>query len=91
MNYMHQYDIPLGNIEPCTIFYEKKYLMYDMQLILGKYGSLSLIEAGKLKRFPYISPETSLVFSNNHYDLRELERHQKKSDIYQLGLTLLEM
>ena len=84
----------IGDIEPSMIFFDPvstKFRIYDSELIFGKTGAFNLIEDGKKYRKPYPNPEIIFTLKFPYNGLQMLTDFLLKSDIFQLGLTLLEV
>ncbi|KAL4465325.1 hypothetical protein ABPG72_017079 [Tetrahymena utriculariae] len=90
--YLQKYDITIGNIEPCTIFHdtnENCIKMYDTTLILGEYPVYKMAKSQFQGRKPYYTPEVIYVLTFDQEEV--LSKYKFQSDIFQLGLTLLEL
>ncbi|KAL4453294.1 hypothetical protein ABPG73_011498 [Tetrahymena malaccensis] len=90
--YLQKFDITMGNIEPCTIFHdtnENCIKMYDTTLILGEYPIYKMAKSQFQGRKPYYTPE--VIYALTFHQEEVLSKYKFQSDIFQLGLTLLEL
>ena len=62
--------------------------LYDNELLRCKFSAFKNIRDGK---FAYPTPEFCQILSKGMYSTDDLEKIKHKSDIFMLGLTLLEI
>ena len=62
--------------------------VYDNEILKSKYSGFNNLREG---RFAYPTPEYCEMCSKNIYSPEELDRLKHKSDIFMLGLVLLEL
>ncbi|KAL4471734.1 hypothetical protein ABPG74_008627 [Tetrahymena malaccensis] len=89
LQFLKQHNIEGGNIEPATIFYDKGQIkIYNNQLVLGRLACYSMI-VNYFQRTPLPSPE--VLYSAKKRETELVEKYRYETDIFTLGLSLLEM
>lgn len=89
LSYLHSKNIAHWNLQPKTIYYDtydKKVVLYDNELINGQLDAFNRIDQSLYGCYCTPEIEKSIKLKSQ----QTIDKYRYQSDIYSLGLTLLE-